>query len=65
MKHYGIASQVFLFLALLGLIGWIASRFSGPIFKISYEGFYVFTTTCLFFTIAISLIKLALTERKD
>jgi hypothetical protein len=65
MKSYGIASQVFLLLALLGWIGWLATRFSGPVLKISYEGFYLFTTTCLFFTIAISLIKLALAEKKN
>jgi uncharacterized metal-binding protein len=64
MKSYGIAGQVFLLLALLGWIGWLATRFSGPILKVSYEGFYLFTTTCLMFAIAISLIKLALGERE-
>jgi hypothetical protein len=65
MKSYGIASQVFLLLALLGWIGWIATRFSGPVFKVSYEGFYLFTTTCLMFAIAIGLVKLALADNKD
>ena len=65
MRSYGIASQVFLMLALLGWIGWLATRFSGPVFKVSYEGFYLFATSCLFFAIAISLVKLALSERKD
>jgi hypothetical protein len=64
MKSYGIAGQFFLLLAFLGWIGWLATRFSGPIFKVSYEGFYLFTTTCLMFAIAISLIKLALAGRE-
>lgn len=64
MKSYGIAGQVFLLLALLGWIGWLATRFSGPVFDISYEGFYLFTTTCLMFAIAFSLIKLALEGRE-
>jgi hypothetical protein len=65
MKTYGIAGQIFLLLALLGWIGWLATRFRGPIFTVSYEGFYLFTTTCLLFAIAISLIKLALVERRE
>ncbi len=65
MKGYGIAAQVFLLLALLGLAGWLATRFSGPIFGISFEGFYLFMSTCLLFAIAISLIKLALAEKKE
>jgi hypothetical protein len=64
VKNYGIASQVFLLLALLGWIGWITTRFTGPVFKVSFEGFYLFTTTCLLFVIAISLVKLALGEKK-
>ncbi len=65
MKSYGIAGQVFLILALLGWLGWLATRFTGPVFKVSYEGFYLFTTTCLLFAIALSLVKLALAERKE
>jgi hypothetical protein len=65
MKSYGIAGQVFLALALLGWIGWIVTRFSGPVFKVSYEGFHLLTTTCLLFAIALSLIKIALAERKE
>ena len=65
MKSYGTISQVFLLLALLGWIGWLVTRFTGPLLKVSYEGFYVFTTSCLLFAIAISLVKLALAEKKD
>ncbi len=65
MKSYGIAGQVFLVLALLGWIGWLATRFTGPVMKVSYEGFYLFTTTCLLFAIALSLIKLALADRRE
>jgi hypothetical protein len=65
MKSYGIAGQVFLLLALLGWIGWLATRFSGPVFGVSYEGFYLFTAACLFFAIAISLVKLAFAGRGD
>jgi hypothetical protein len=64
MKIYGIAGQVFLLLALLGWIGWLVTRFSGPVLKVSYEGFHLFATTCLLFTIALSLIKIALAERE-
>lgn len=65
MKSYGIACQVFLVLALVGWIGWLATRFIGPVFRVSYEGFYLFTTSCLLFAIALSLIKLALAARKE
>ena len=65
MKSYGIASQVFLLLAFLGWVGWMTTRFSGPILKVSYEGFYLFTSTCLLFAIAISLIQLALAEKRE
>lgn len=65
MKGYGIAGQVFLLFALLGWIGWLITRFSGSVAGISYEGFYVFTTSCLFFAIAISLVKLAFTEKRE
>ena len=65
MKIYGVAGQVFLALALLGWIGWLVTRFSGTVFKVSYEGFHVFATTCLLFAIAISLMKLALAEKKE
>jgi hypothetical protein len=63
MKTYGLVGQVFLLLALLGWIGWIVTRFSGAIYKVSYEGFHLFATTCLLFSIAISLIKMAFSER--
>jgi hypothetical protein len=59
MKIYGIAGQVSIVLAFLGFLGWVGTRFIGPISGVSYEGFHVFTTTCLFFAIALSLIKLA------
>jgi hypothetical protein len=65
MKSYGIAVQIFLLLALIGWIGWLVTRFSGPVIKISYQGFNVFSTNCLLFAIAISLIKLAFADKKD
>ena len=65
MKIYRIAAQIFLLLALLGWIGWIIARFSGPVFAVSYDGFDGFTTICLFFAIAISLVKLAFTEKRE
>lgn len=65
MKIYGIAGQIFLLFALLGWIGWLITRFTGPVSGISFEGFYVFTTSCLFFAIAISLVKLAFSEKRE
>lgn len=65
MKSYGIAGQVFLLLALLGWIGWLVTRFSGSVFGVSYEGFYLFTITCLLFAIAIGVTKLALADKKE
>jgi hypothetical protein len=65
MKIYGIAGQIFVFLALLGLVGWMATRFVGPILKISYEGFHAFTTTCLLFAIAFSLVRLTLSDKSS
>ncbi len=64
MKAYSIAGQIFLALALLGWIGWIVTRFTGPIFRVSYEGLHELSITCLIFAIAISLIKLAFSEKK-
>jgi hypothetical protein len=65
MKKYGIISQVFLLLALLGWLGWIVTRFAGPVMKVSHEGFHVLFTSCLFFAIAISLVKLAFAGKED
>ena len=64
MKSYAIAGQIFLGLALLGWIGWLVTRFTGPVLGISFEGMHAFAITCLTFAIAVSLIKIALGEKK-
>ena len=64
MKSYSIAGQIFLLLALLSWFGWIITRFSGPILKVSYQGFQAFAVIALIFVIAISLSQLALTNAK-
>jgi len=64
MKIYAFVAQLFLALALLGWIGWIITRFTGPIHKVSYEGMLTFSLSCLAFATAVSLIKLAFFEKK-
>jgi len=65
MKIYAIAGQSFLVLALLGWIGWIYTRFRGPVIGVSSEGMHLLIITSLTSAIAISLIKIAFFEKKD
>jgi hypothetical protein len=57
---YRIAIQVSLGIALLGLIGWIASKFMGSLLTIGPDGYHLWTNTCLGFAIAFCLAQLAL-----
>jgi len=57
---YRIAVQVSLAISLLGLLGWIISKFMGPLMKIGPDGFHLWTNTCLGFAIAFCLAQIAL-----
>ncbi len=56
-------AQAFLVISLLSWLGWLITRFTGPIGKISYEGFLMLTLTSVGFVIAISLCRLTLTGK--
>ncbi len=56
-------AQAFLVLSLLSWLGWLITRFTGPIAKVSYEGFLMLTVTSVAFVIAISLYRLTLTRK--
>ena len=60
---YKIAIQVFLALAGLGLLGWIATKFTRPIFHIGPDGFLLWTLTMLAFVIALCLVQMTLQGR--
>ena len=60
---YRIAIQVSLVISLLGLIGWILSKFIGPLVGIGPDGFHLWTNTCLGFAIAFCLAQLALESK--
>jgi len=62
---YRYGSQFFLGLATLAFLGWLYTRFLGPIFGVSYEGFWMLTSLSLTFVIAVSLVQLAFEKKKD
>jgi hypothetical protein len=53
------AALAFLALAVIGLIGWVAVRFTRPILGVSHDGFLLLTAISLGFAIAINLTELA------
>lgn len=61
---YRTACQVFLVLAVVGLIGWIYSKFAGSIMHVGQDGFLLVTTTALTFAIALALYQIAFEPKK-
>ncbi len=57
---YRIATQVSLVISLLGLLGWIISKFRGSLLTIGPDGFHLWTNTTLLFAIAFCLAQIAL-----
>jgi hypothetical protein len=62
---YRIAVQVSLVVSLLGLIGWIISKFRGSLLTIGPDGFHLWTNTCLGFAIAFCLAQIALGSKAE
>ena len=62
---YRSAIQVSLVVSLLGLIGWIISKFRGALLTIGPDGFHMWTNTCLAFAIAFCLAHIALEGKKQ
>jgi hypothetical protein len=63
MQIYRTASLAFLVLAIAGLLGWVVTRFTGPILSVSHEGFLLLTSTALMFVIGIALIYIAFEKK--
>ena len=62
---YRIAIQISLALSLLGLIGWVISKFRHSLLTIGPDGFHLWTNTCLGFAIAFCLAYIALESKKQ
>ena len=54
MNYLRVLAQGFLGLSILGLLLWVVARFRGPIFRVSYEGFFLVAVIGLSFVAAIS-----------
>ena len=62
---YRIAIQVSLVSSLLGLVGWIITKFWRPLLTIGQDGFHLWTNTSLAFAIAFCLAQIALESKKE
>lgn len=64
-RALGILAQAFLVVAVVSWLGWIYTRFMGPIAKVSYEGFLNLTFTCLAFAAVSALCLMALSRSES
>jgi hypothetical protein len=62
---YRIAIQISLASSLLGLVGWIISKFWHRVLTIGPDGFHLWTNTSLGFAIALCLAHIALESKGE
>ncbi len=62
---YRIAILISLGVSLLGLLGWIISKFRGSLLTVGPDGYHLWTNTTLAFAIAFCLAQIALEKKGE